>query len=153
MSLRTSLLPVADVVRSLASPETLSGGVGLDTWINTLTVRTTTWSGGRPGSGTATHADLVLVPNPEIRELSDHELAGSGGRYTAQDLRVQHITPEYTDGGYSPLQLAPDVSSAAVEIVYVIEGPLAGEYTLVGSSFADPFEYQLTLRRRRTTPK
>jgi hypothetical protein len=153
VSLRTSLLPVADIVRSLASPETLSGGVGLDVWINLLTVRQTTWSGGRPGVGTPTHADLVLSPNPEIRELTDEEIVGSGGRYTAQDLRVQHITPAYIGGGYSPAQLVPNVTSAAVEVVYLIEGPLAGEYVLVGQSLADPFEYTLTLRRRRTTPK
>jgi hypothetical protein len=153
VSLRTSLLPVADTVRSLASPQTLGGGVGLDTWINSLTVRTTTWSGGRPGVGTPTHADLLLTPNPELREVTEREIVGSGGRYTSQDIRVQHITPAYPGGGYTPAQLVPDVSSGAVEVVYIVQGPLAGEYTLVEASTADPFEYKLTLRRRRTTPK
>lgn len=153
MSLRTSLLSVADTVRSLASPETLGGGVGLDAWINTLTVRKTTWSGGRPGVGTATHEDLLLSPNPEMREVTDREITGSGGRYTSQDVRVQHITPAYSGGGYTPAQLAPDVTSAAMEVVYIVQGPLAGEYALVEASTADPFEYRLTLRRRRTTPK
>lgn len=153
MSLRTSLLPVADIVRSLASPQTLTGGVGLDVWFNRLTVRQTTWSGGRPGVGTATHADLVLSPNPEVRELTDEEIVSSGGRYTSQDIRVQNITPAYAGGGYTPAQLVPDVTSGAVEVVYLVEGPLAGEYVLVGQSLADAFEYTLTLRRRRTSPK
>jgi hypothetical protein len=153
VSLRTSLLPVADTVRSLASPQTLGGGVGLDAWINSLTVRKTTWSGGRPGVGIATHENLTLVPNPEMREVTEREIVGSGGRYTSQDIRVQHITPAYAGGGYTPTQLVPDVTSGAVEVVYVVAGPLAGEYALVDASTADPFEYKLTLRRRRTTPK
>ncbi|WP_438029007.1 hypothetical protein [Sorangium sp. So ce233] len=156
MSLRTSLLRTALIVRSLAAPTTISGGTGLDVWINSLTVVTRTWWSGRVGDGDYEDAGLTLSPNPDVREVSSREIASSGGLYKPKDLRVGHITPYHAGppaGGYTPEQLAPTFAAVRPrgepvrEVFYRVEGPLAGEYERVEGRFGEPFEYVLVLRR------
>jgi hypothetical protein len=151
MSLRTSLLRTANIIRALASPTTLGGGQGLDVWINTLSIITRTWP-GKPGEGTPTDSVLTLTPNPELREVSAREVASSGGRYKDGDIVAENITPAHVGGGYTPEQLKPTVAAPTGQIIYRITGPLAGDYRLANLNVEDPFEYVLTLTRTNTTP-
>lgn len=148
MSLRTSLLRTANIVRSLASPSTLSGGQGLDVWINTLSIVTRTWPSGERGDGDPEGTVLPITPNPEITELANDDVNASGGRYLPRRVRVRHITPYHPGppaGGYTPEQLAPVFSDNATDVIYRITGPLAGDYSRVSLDRANPFEYVLTL--------
>ncbi len=79
----------------------------------TVTVRTVTWSTGRVRTGTPTVSDLLLVPNPQVRELD-------GDRR----LEVKWITPAYAGGGYTLDQLRPPSGDLApgVEFFYVVSG-------------------------------
>lgn len=158
MTLRTSLLATADLVRSLAATETLSGDEGLDVWICPVTILTRTWPSGEPGRGTPNDVLLVVSPTPEVREVNAREVAGSGGLYRPMDVRIGQITPAYDGegdapgGGYTPEQLAPRPTMRGVEIIYRLGGPLVGEYHRVEARFSDPFEYALIVRRKNVTP-
>lgn len=120
-------------------------------------VRTTTWSGARVGEGAPTHADLELSPRARVRNLDTRTIAGSAGRYTEGDFRIDKITPAYPPGagpytgGYTPDQVAPPVTARNVEVHYRLIGP--GEpaggslWTIVGTNFDRNFGYTLVVRR------
>lgn len=151
MSLRTSLLRTAAIVRGIAGPTTLSGGTGLDVWINQLTIVRRTWPSGERGYEAPDDDDvLVITPNPEIVEVLVEDTNASGGRLTSQRVRVGHITPYYVgppSGGYTPEQLAPTIDENGTDVIYRITGPLAGDYARLSLDTSDPFEYKLTLVR------
>jgi hypothetical protein len=143
MSLVEDMLSVLDEGRGLM------GEFGLIP--SQLTIRTRTWSGLRRDVGTATDVDLVLPPRYEVREVNGREIMSSGGEYTKGDVRVGPITPKNATSGYTPDELKP-VGAKGIEIIYIITGPLAGDYRLLDLSVDDPFGYVLTLRRMHTTP-
>lgn len=146
MALREDLLPVVnDAARQLM--------VDLGLRTHTLTVRLKTWASGRIGlpHDDDANVDLLITPAPKIREVSSREIASSGGAFQQGDLLVTKITPDYAGGGYTPAELAP-AADGSQEIIYLVAGPNAGEYTLAGSDFSRNFEYRLTLRRSRRTP-
>jgi hypothetical protein len=155
MSLRTEILPVADELRALSGPQ------AFDIRTSQLTVRTRSWSGGRPGLGTNTDVDLVIDQIYKIQHVSASEIASSGGRYEAEDIKVGPVTPAWFDaqgnqlGGHTPAQLKPN-GDDATEIVYVLTSTMyiatEGEYTLVQLHTERPFGFLLVIRRRRTTP-
>lgn len=145
MSFRTDILPVVDATRAIAGPD------GLDVRTSKLTIITRTWSGGRAGMGTYSDASLELPQHYKLKDLSSKEIAGSGGRYQQNDIRVGPITPAYSSGGYTPAQLAP-AGDNGVEVLYQITGPDSGMYSLVECCTDAAFHYSLVLRRRRTTP-
>lgn len=147
MSLRTALLSIAEAARSISGP------TGVDIRTNQLTIRTRTWSGGRVRLGTPTDSDLVLPAHYPIREVNSQELNSSGGRYEIGDIKVAHITPSDGAGvGYTPAQLKPAVTANNVEVIYIINGPSAGEYGIVELNTMRPFSYTLILRRSSRTP-
>ena len=146
---RTAILPGLDRVRRMMREQ-------LDFRLADVTIVTRTWSGqpGAPG-GTFTDAPVLLVPAPKVVQLSAPEVSGSGGRYQTGDLRVGPITPPYrypTPGGYSEAQLRPTPSTGGVEVLYVLTGPNAGEYSLVELNDRLNLRYELILRRRRSSP-
>lgn len=164
MSLRTDILPIADELRGLAGPSEL------DVRPSQLTIRKRTWSGGRIGLGATqdpvthlpaayTDDDAVVPQIYRIRHVSAREVASSGGRYEAEDIKVGPITPAYgfqsTAGGWSPSALKPD-GTDAMEVIYVIggadENAMHGDYTLIQLHTEQPFSFYTILRRRRTTP-
>lgn len=146
MTLRTDLLPVVDELRGLAGPS------GFDVRTSKLTIRKRTWAGGRRGLGPAADSDIELAQIYKMRELSSKEVAGSGGLFEMGDIKVGPITPtDVSGGGYTEAQLAPD-GSTGTEVIYVVTGDLAGEYTRIKLNKTKPFSWYLTLRRRRTTP-
>lgn len=147
MTLRINLLKRVDQIRGIA------GVTGVDIRTSQVTVRTTTWSGGRRGLGTATNSDLVLPQRYKVRQLTQKEIASSGARYEEGDIEIGPITP--SDGlghGFTIAQLAPEETSDGIEIVYVLTGAIIGEYARVNLNSDRPFRYELILTRRRTTP-
>lgn len=150
MSLRTAMLKVANIVRGIPSKP------GLDVWPTTVTVRTRTWTGGRIGKeGGFVDDDLVITPTPFARELAAEEIRASAGRFVAGDVMVEHITPAHASNpgiGYTQAQLEPTAAGNNVQIIYVLEGELSGEYSLRSLDVDDLVSYSLHLRRMRTTP-
>ncbi len=111
-----------------------------------------TWATGKAGDGAYSDSAITISPNPKMREVSTHDIAGSGGRYEQGDLAVGPFTPAFTGppaGGYTPDQLQPPVppGSRGVEVIYTVTGPDAGQYTSVTSSRDRPMRYSLVLRR------
>ncbi len=141
-TLREDLLPTVDDGRALVDD------LGFRT--SSLTIRTRTWS-GEPGVSAQVDDDLVITPPPKIRQVTGREVAGSAGRYEEGDLRADKITPSYSGGGYTPAQLKPD-GADGVEVLYIVGGPNAGEYTLQDDDFTKNFGYTLILRRKLTNP-
>lgn len=145
MTLRDRMSKLADTVRGLPS----RSSVGERT--TSVTIRTRTYAGGRRGSdGPKTDVDVVLTPAPKVREVSQRDITGSAGRYTVGDVKVGPITPSYPTGGYTEAQLAPTSSSSGVEVFYVLEGGVTGEYSRVDLSSDRSHSWFLVLRRRRT---
>jgi hypothetical protein len=140
----------------------------LDQRPNTLALYRRDWSGGRKGMGTAT--DTLLIQFPDylpVHEMSEADIANSGGRYKVGSLAVSRILPfDATSGlGYTPAQLDPAVDTDGVEFVYVVTGPCAGEYTLAEirsggraahlggyPGYGGVYSYAIALNRRRDTP-
>ncbi len=147
MSLRSSALKIANRLRGLApSP-------AIDIYTTRVIVRTRTWTGGRIGAdGGKVDEDLEILPRPRVREISQREIAGPGGRYQAGDVRVGPITPKHAGGGYTQEQLAPAVTQNGVEVIYVLEGGISGEYMRVDLESDRAFRYMLILRRKRSSP-
>lgn len=150
MSLRTALLKTADKVRAIASKPSI------DERTTSVTIRRRVTSGGQLGrvgdGGGVSSTDLVLSPRPKVREVSQREITGSGGRYQAGDVKVGPITPTYSAGGYTEEQLAPRVTTNGVEIRYVLAGGITGEYSRIDLSTDRSHSWFLVLRRTRSTP-
>lgn len=122
---------------------------------NQLTIRQRVWAGGRPGMVVEgfNDIDLVLPARYPVRHLTQQELNASAGRYEVGDILVDGISPSDGAGsGYTPEQLAPTITTDDVELIYVITGDHAGEYSLVEARTFRAFTYQLVLRRRSSTP-
>jgi hypothetical protein len=103
---------------------------------HTVTVRTVTWSGEYVGLGDPTNSDLLIQPNPPVRE-SDN----------GQGLIVGPITPSFGSGGYTVAQLkADDTTTKNVEFYYVVSGPEGTiNYQLTDITTQESFEYMLRL--------
>jgi hypothetical protein len=145
LSFRTDLLHVVDEVRALRGPSP-----GLDIQTVALTIVRRTWSGGRRGAGTATDVILTALPmRYKIRGLSEKQIASSGGRLEAGDVKVGPITPSYPGGGVTPDQLKPSGTTGG-EVIHILTGASAGEYTVVDIDTMKAFSYFLTLRRTST---
>ena len=152
MSLRSSALKTANILRGLASKP------AIDIYTTSVTVRTRTWAGGRiRADGGKVDEDVVLAPRPKVRELNQREITGSGGRYVAGDVRVGPLTPAHDDNpgvGYTIAQLAPEATTNGVEILYVLEGEsgITGTFTRIDLKTDRAFSYWLILRATRATP-
>ena len=144
-TLRTSLLPVAQAIRNL-------GGASVwDVRPTTIAIVRKVWSDGRKGLGTATVTTLTTLPPVRVRTPSEHEISSSGGRYEAEDVIVDCITPAFVGGGLTPAQLKPD-GSQGTEIYCVLTGYITGEYSIESTCTALTFNWSMHLKRRRTTP-
>jgi hypothetical protein len=108
---------------------------------HTVTVRTVTWSGGPDGPevglGDPTTSDLLIEPNPPVKEERNGE-----------ELVVGPITPSFGSGGYTFAQLRPtDTGAAGIEFYYVVTGPEGtNNYQLVDITTQESFEIMLRLR-------
>ncbi len=160
MSKRDLFLRLADKLRSLPAATTASGAPGYDIRPNTVTRRVRTWASGkagvpRPATLGVDYADvdILLTPTPKVRSLSAREIASSGGRYEDAELVVGPITPTYdtgtATGGYTAEQLDPVVTGGGVEVLYIVEGPNAGQYYLHEVRRDPALRYMLVLGRTR----
>lgn len=140
---RQRLLALVDSIRPIAAP--------LRTTM--VTIRKRTWSGDQVGDGASTDIDLVLPPYVKVEELSNKEIADSGGKFLDGAVRVGPITPQYfsagSSGGFTPSDLSPDAESDSVEIIYLLTGAITGEFRVASSYSSRPFRYELTLNRTR----
>lgn len=136
MSLRTSLLGVVNLIRSIADETLLNGGVGLDVRLYTVVRRRIRHHTGKSKLGEPTVEDLEIVPKPRVRE------AGQGSI-----LIVDQITPKHTTGGYSSVELNPP-DEPGFEFMYVVTGPdgLSRNYKLTEIETVRPFNITLTLQ-------
>ena len=157
-TLRDRLLPRLAAIRGRV------GALGMHQ--NGVSIDVRTWASGNAGvpnpAGPPDYTDAITPlleagQNPHMVELSFSEIAGSGGAYREGDVRVGAITPynaTTNPAGYTPAQLRPlpPAGTSGVEVIYVVTGPLAGEYALVEFIGNRPMRYELVLRRTDRTP-
>lgn len=151
------MLPVFDRLRAKTGPS------GFDIRPTSLAIITRRWASGTVGvapddPSSPAHRDtrLELPAVYKVRQVTTREIASSGGRYEAGDVKLGPITPAYTNadgsqGGVSEVQLKPD-GDEGLEIVYELAGAHAGEYALIALVSTAPFSWWLVLGRRLTTP-
>ena len=155
-SLRLNLLPVVEALRA---------GIrgGLDQVPHQLTIRTRTYA-GRVGESPYVDKDLTLPRHYPVHQIETGDVSGPAGKYEVGDIIVDHITPSNGAGvGYTRDQLAPAPEENGVDIIYVLSGPHAGDYSLFeirtaghghsagGRGHGGVYTYTLILRRRRGT--
>lgn len=144
---RNDFLDLADSVRELRGPTCL------DIATSQLKIVQREWTNGRRGDGEVIETVLTTLPQKyRIRSLSSKEVASSGDRYAAEDVRVEHITPAHPGGGFTPEQLRPAGEKDVREIVYVLTGGISGDYQLIEFNTDRPFSISMVLRRVGTTP-
>lgn len=136
------MLPVVDRLRGLTGP------TRFDVQMTQLTIQRRNWSGGRVGRGSAqVQSELVLPRKYRIREIRSAEIASSGGRYEAGDVRVR-VTPASDEGtGYTAEQLAPTGLQEGQETRYILTGGIEGDYARIELKTDRAFSYELVLRR------
>lgn len=124
---------------------------------NKLTIVVRVWHGTRiGGAGGFTDSKLELVDRPRVKQLTTREIASSGGRYEAGDLRVQHLTPSNGAGvGYTVEQLAPPIEGVAAQrtqVLYLLEGPHRGTYRRIALETTSDVSWHIVLRRTQDAP-
>jgi hypothetical protein len=154
MSFRNDILGLVDNLMGLLGP------TGFDITLYKVDVKLRTWSGQHKGFGTFTDTLVASLPqHSKVRNIRSDEIQSSGGLYRVNDVVVEHVTP--SDGaliGFTEDQLHPHVAIGAnnVERIYILTGPPPtnhiAEYDHVTLLAYSPFEFQLVLRRRATTP-
>jgi len=96
----------------------------------TTTIKTTSWSGGRPGLGTAVNQTIAVVGysgvHAKIRQVSKQEVMLSGGTLKDQDVVLGPICLPYqttfgVTGGMSPSLFSP-APNGANEMFINIQG-------------------------------
>jgi hypothetical protein len=103
---------------------------------HTVTVRTTTYEAGEVGLGPGEPTDLVIEPNPPVRETK-----------MGQELIVGPITPSFGAGGYTFAQLRPtDTGRSDLSFEYFVAGPQGTwRCQLVDIETSESFEIMLRL--------
>lgn len=118
------------------------------------TVRTRTWSGGEIGTGTTSDSDFLLGQEVRVSKLSNKDVLTSGGFFNFNDVKVEHITPPFSGGGYSLAQVAPSTQAPipdGVEFIYLLSGEINGDYRLVNVSDDHALHYTLYLHELDVT--
>lgn len=124
----------------------------------TVDIVTRTWTGYKVGEGTSSESVVALSPRPRVRNMSQAEIASSGGTFREGDMVLDQITPYFNDatcgtGGYTASQLRPSTNLSNVETFFRLtgdEGVIQAQ--LVRADFDNPVTYKLILRRTRVTP-
>ena len=131
MTLRDDLQPCVDDARSII------GELGLRPHV--VVVRTRTWDGGRPGSGTATDVDVTITPAPRVRGVSPRLVHAAPGKYEDGDRVVDKISRTYAKAALAGTGLA-----AGQERWVLIDGD---PYRVIGEPEERSFEWRLQVRR------
>ena len=154
MSLRTAMLNVLDVVTNILGPTVL------DQTPSQLTIITRTWTGGAieadppAGQPAYTQTQIAVEQKYVIRQLKVEEVDASGGTYRIGDIIVESLIPADPANpgvGYYPTQLDPPIKQGQ-EVIYLLAGPMNGEYALRQLQTWDTYSYNLVLCPRNTTP-
>ena len=133
MTLREDVLPIVEAGRQIIDD--------LGFRVFTVQILTRTWSEGKVGVGTCSDALETILPNPKVVEkeggkklligpITPFYAVGSGGGYTAEDLRA--------------------VDAAGVQRKWKVTGPFASGRTAVYGAVTDidtskPLRYMITL--------
>lgn len=118
MSFRTDILEAVEDVRSVPGE--------LDIRQYRVFVSVQTWSGARPGLGTATTTETELLVSghpPRVKPMTTKDVVASGGLYTASDLKVGPFTPPNAKGGTDPSIYNPNTSNSPTAITFRVSGP------------------------------
>ena len=137
MSIRDDLIPVVDEIRGSVVDEV----AGLR--LHTVVVRVRTWSGGRPGLGTATDVDVELAPKPRVRPVPERWINGEGGRYQAGDRTVDRISATYDRADLKP------TADTDEQVLYLVDGV---EHEIVSGPEEGFLGWQLVVRRKVGKP-
>lgn len=121
-------------------------------------VVTRTWNDGEIGSGIPVDDQFLLGQECRVSKLTQKEILTSGGEFSFNDVKVEHITPTFPGGGYSLDQIAPSSqiparaltdglpSDPAVEYFYILSGDINGKYRLITCNDDKALHYTLFLR-------
>jgi len=123
---QSTVLPALDALRAIG------GKLGLRVF--SVTVRQRVWTGSRPGVGTKSDTDILLVNQAadgtlqpvRVRQVSRREAIASGGKYTDRDLRIGPLTPPYAAvlqmgaGGFDDTVLDPADTTSATEMLWIV---------------------------------
>jgi hypothetical protein len=139
MSFRTDLLPCLDDIQSIAGPDCL------DIRTNRVFIVQRQFSSGNLDLGTGQDCETEILPRPMVRE-----------RNRGRELVVKPVPQKFVDiavgggttrsGGFDADNLNPADVQRQV-IVFRVEGPNAGEYTLADYSASRPFRQVMILKR------
>jgi len=125
MSFRTRLLPVFEQLRGK-----IPGALDLRPY--KVTVRVRTWTGARPGLGTATDVDVPLYNagfNVKVTAISMKDVVASGGRYSAGDFRIGPFTPPYETTSATSYELNPGLLGILAALGLPFTPPLSSPAT------------------------
>lgn len=142
MTFRDDLRGLAESVRGMAAD------FGVRSY--SLTVRTTTWSGGQPGHGTATNTDTAITEsgsNPKVAFVQTDEIFSNDGAIEVAE--VGPITPDHPTGGTAISTLRPVVADGD-GVTYILAGPRypnGAEFELEQLKHHRGYQYSLVLRR------
>ncbi len=108
----------------LATVESIRGSIPgqLDLRPRSVTVRVRTWSGARPGVGTFTDVDTLLLNagyNVKVEQVATKDIVASGGKYQSGDYKIGRLTPTQ----YALDASDPATTTTAREVFYIIRGP------------------------------
>jgi hypothetical protein len=91
----------------------------------------------------------------KVRQLTEREIASSGGRFRDGAIEISSITPAYdtgTDsGGLGEADLRPS-GSKDVEVMFVLSGDVSGEFRLEKLVTSNALNTRVFANRLRTTP-
>lgn len=118
-----------------------------------VTIRTRVWAQaiGRGSPVSVTDFALPAYVKVKVKNVSNQEVASSGGQLLLGDVVVGPITPAHASGGLTIDQIEPKAPDKLTEIVYVLTGAITGEYRRISDETHAPIHYMLTLRRTNAT--
>lgn len=140
-SLRSNLLPLLDKLRGLP------GQLGFRQY--KVWVRTTEWSGSRPGQGTKTVTDTrLLVGNgqdPKVEEVRRNDVVAGIKELVNAQYDIGPLTPKFAGGGVSEDTINPQKTDAVTETLYVLKGPGMPPEGLLCERIADHVDRSLRI--------
>lgn len=126
MAFRDDMVALADQLRREVADQAF--GLRLDT----VVIRTRTWTGGIPGKGAPVDSDLVLDPVPSVKDVPIIMFGNSpAGKYEAGDKIAEKISATYTKA-----QLLGDNLPPGTDFYWLVSNepfrPMGGEESYLG---------------------
>jgi hypothetical protein len=155
----------SDLRQSLDEIRGIAGELGLRPY--TVTLRTRTWTGQRPGKGMPTETSTELLNGAgqpvRVQQVSTKDVIASGGQLSDRQLRVGPMTPAYAAslglpaGGYVDGQIDPPLPGVPTptDVQWIVTGPSIPPGGIVYDKIAEEatsFHYFITLRATGRAP-